>query len=332
MNAGCTLINVSRRLSSSISLFSALIALSLNLLDQKGYAQPVQPVPIPASQIKKAAPVNQLKAAPANQLKPPPIKRLDNGRLDVGGVIVDRETRQVEIPAKINMIRGILEYYAVASRGKLHESVLEILSEPSHIHLALILAGFEPSQYAPYNEQMRRKPLLKRGSLLKLYVTWIPTSLNRKQWLPASSWLYNRASESAPPPVPFIFKGSEFWKNNKYAADLDRSVVGLIDDPSAVLVPLIDTGNPYKGDLLGYEVYTSAIPPKGTSVKLVIKPASKQEIVEMEAFVEKAKKLRELRDKIQALKVKFKPVPSPPYFNLDSISHPHSSLVYTDHP
>ena len=278
------------------------------------------------------APVKVEQKAPSDQNKRPPIKRLENGLLDIGGVIVNRETRQVDIPAKVNMIRGILEYFAVASRGKLHESVLEILTEPSHIHLALILAGFEPSEYAPYDQNLRKKPLLKRGSLLKLYVTWVPKALNRKQWLPASSWLYNRATEDAPPPVPFIFKGSEFWKDNRYAADLDRSVVGLIDDPSAVLIPLIDTGNPYKGDLLGYEVYTSAIPPKGTNVRLVIKPASKSEISEMEAFIEKAKKLRQLRDQMQALKAKFKPVPAPPYFNLDSIPHPHSNLVYGDRP
>ena len=59
------------------------------------------------------------------------------------------------------MLEGILEYYAVASDGKLHESLLEIAGEPSHLHLALILAGFEASEYGPYDRENFSRPLLK---------------------------------------------------------------------------------------------------------------------------------------------------------------------------
>ena len=95
-------------------------------------------------------------------------------------------TRQVEIPAEVNMTRGILEYYGVTPEGKTHESVLKILATPSHIHLALILAGYEPSQYKNLSPKIFKRKLVKRGDLLRLYLKWRPTGLGRDQWILAS--------------------------------------------------------------------------------------------------------------------------------------------------
>ncbi|MEE2645353.1 MAG: YdjY domain-containing protein [Myxococcota bacterium] len=214
-----------------------------------------------------------LTAKPADEpVDRPEIERLPGGLLRIGGYLVDRRKGQVRAPAKINMTEGILEYYAVASDGKLHESLLEFKGEPSHLHLALILAGFKASVYGPYDEEKMERPLLEPGSDLALHVEWTPPGFPRRQRLPAASWLYQRDIKQASKPLRYRFRGSVFHQQ-RYVADLGRSIVSLIIDESAVVELIGDQGNPYQGDALGYEAYQAALPPKGSAVELVFSRA-----------------------------------------------------------
>ncbi len=200
----------------------------------------------------------------------PPIKRLDAYRLRVGAVFVDRLNRFIEMPTKVNMQEGILEYVAVGTNGKLHESVLEVLAEPSHVHLGLLLIGLEPRAYQKQDDIYALPKLAKEGGRIELMMQWADPSTGEERRAPPSAWLYNRKNKGAPPPQAWFFEGSQFW-NGRYSADVERSVVSLIPDMNAVIVIGGDAGNPYRGDALGYEVYTDQIPPNGTPVKLIAK-------------------------------------------------------------
>ncbi len=234
---------------------------------------PMMPPPRPAGEPRTPEDLSRLSqqaasGQPADQPGAPPIQRIDEFRLRVGQVFVDRKARKVEMPARVNMTEGILEYYAVGSNGKLHESVLELLPEPSHLHLALLLIGLEPTVWDPATvDQMPKAKTL--GSPLELWVEWDADGEHHRAR--AESWLYNRGVKAAPTAQAWVFQGSTFW-NNRYAADTDRSVIGLIPDSQTVINIVGDIGNPYRGDAQGYEVYTAKIPPKGTSVTVVIEP------------------------------------------------------------
>lgn len=267
-------------------------------------------------------------AQPSTDVKTPQIERLDEARIKLGEITIDRKIQEVVLPAKINLTQGILEYYAVASGGKLHEAILEILVEPSHLHLALILAGYESSEYGPQDPKTYQRPLLKQGSLLRIYVRWT-TQQAQQQWLPASVWLYDRSIEQAPQPLTYIFQGSRVYQG-KYIADLDRSVIGLIPDETVVLAATLDKGNPYRGDANGYEAHSSVIPPKGTKIELVIRPASPQDKEEVEAYVKMLKKLKE-EDLNQQLKDP-NALPHVPSFSIQFPSAPSSSQSYQDRP
>ena len=256
-----------------------------------------------------------------------PIKRLDNHRALVGNVLVDRKSRRIEVPAEVNMTRGILEYYAVCEEGKLHEAVLKINAMPSHIHLALILAGYEPSEYTEPDPKTHHRKRTKRGSLLRLYLKWTPQELGREQWIPAEAWLYNRDFDAPPKPSPYVFTGSLIDQEG-YVADRFKSVIGLIDDATVVLSPTVNPGNPYQGDQLGYEVYSSAIPPKGTAVTLVIKEASGQEIAEIAHYERELKQIQEIRRKQRIAKDKQRPLPPPPPFEINLFIDARSELSY----
>lgn len=197
----------------------------------------------------------------------PPVQRLDAFRARVGAVLVDRRTRRVEIPARFNQHEGILEYYACASQGKLHESVLEVLGEPSHIHLALLLAGFEPTVYR--TDEKKGMVPVKLGGPLKLSVEWKDAKSGAARHADASAWLYDRHRKKAPAPLHWIFQGSYFYRG-RYVAEDGRSVVGLIPDETAVIGVEDDAGNPYRGEMQGYEVFARVAPPIDTPVTLVI--------------------------------------------------------------
>ncbi|MFN3198071.1 MAG: YdjY domain-containing protein [Bradymonadia bacterium] len=209
---------------------------------------------------------------PAQKPGAPPVERIDKFRFRVGKVEVDREAGTVRIPGRLNMKEGILEYFAVATMGKLHESVLELLAEPSHIHLGLILIDLEPSKYVSDPKEGRK--VVKAGSQVKMFIEWLAPDTKKMVQMPAEHWLYNRKLKGSPTARNWVFTGSFFY-NGQYAADNDRSVVALVPDGTAIIGNVADDGNPYRGDGLGFEVYRERVPPLGTPVAFVIQSANK---------------------------------------------------------
>lgn len=201
----------------------------------------------------------------------PPIQRLDAYKLRVGKVFIDRQRRVVEVPSQVNMTDGILEYYTVASGGKLHESVLESFIEPSHLHLALILMGLEPSVWDRSNREVMPK-LIKQGADLILKVRWTDPATGKQRVERAEHFLYSRQAKGSPKPRLWSFHGSLFWEQ-RYSADMDRSIVGLIPDDTVVVKTKAELGNPYQGENLGFEINKKNIPPKGTKVTLIFEAA-----------------------------------------------------------
>ena len=320
----------------SFIIVGLIIIGTFSISAQCCWAQPAtQHVTDPSSQSKSdphsdlTAPVPSLKTK--THAKRPPIKRIDENRLQVGEVIVDRKSRRVEVPAEVNLTRGILEYYGVGPEGKTHESVLKINAVPSHLHLALILAGYEPSEYGKPNPKSFRRQQIKRGSLLRLYLRWRPTGFDREQWVPAAAWIYDRNAGAPPKPHPYTFEGS-LINSNGYAADIEQSIIGLIDDPTVVLAPTVDQGNPYQGERLGFEVYSSTIPPKGTPVTLVISKATKQEIAEIAHYEEELKELARAKRQKMLARDKLRPLPPPPPFELMLHLDARSQLTYRSKP
>src|SRR6266511_579597 len=74
----------------------------------------------------------------------PPAEKIGEHRYRIGQVTVDTAARTAQMPCRVNMQKGMIEYLAVASEGKLHESALRVDAEPLHLHLALLLLGLEP--------------------------------------------------------------------------------------------------------------------------------------------------------------------------------------------
>ena len=185
-----------------------------------------------------------------------PIERLKDGRIAVGRILVDRKKRQVEIPGRVAMTQGILEYLVVGPLGKAYESVLTHQGLPSQVHLGLLLIGLEPQK--------------RGGPPVEIWVEW--TLDGKKKRVRAEDLMLHRNLKKSPPPLVWRFFGSSFW-NGRYSGDSSHTLISLIHDPNAVIILEDDAGNPYRGDHLGYEVYKKQIAPRGTEVTLIIRPA-----------------------------------------------------------
>ena len=189
--------------------------------------------------------------------KPSPIERIDDNRLRVGRVEVDRKERTVKVPAGVNQREGILEYLAVGPRGKAHESVLVLRALPSHIHLALLLVGATPSS--------------DNGTPLRLTVEWTDKKTGKLRRKGVENWLFDRRKQKTAGRLKWAFLGSRFW-NGLYQADQSSSVIGLIRDPDVVIVLADNMGNPYRGSDQGFEPNKDRLPAIGTKATLIIKP------------------------------------------------------------
>ena len=239
---------------------------------------PVPPMPKIDGAPMGVSDMNRLREAvlagkPDERPGAPPIRIIDADRMEIGKVLLDKAARRIEVPMRVNMVKGILEYIAVTTNGKLHESLLEMQAVPSHLHLAMLLLDLETNEYVPQKDAGRR--MTREGSRVRLYVERATNTPGVVERVPVESWLLNRKTKKPGKAVDWLFSGSIFW-DSSYASDGSRSVIGLVPDDTCVLTTTSDIGNPYHGAGLGYDVNTKAVPAIGTPVKLVIEPVAKK--------------------------------------------------------
>jgi hypothetical protein len=75
--------------------------------------------------------------------------------------------------------------------------------------------------------------------------------------------------------MPWIFTGSYFAKDfdghDVFMADQEQAFIAPWWSPSALINVGGEYGNPYRRENRGLEIDQSAVPPKGTLVKLILR-------------------------------------------------------------
>ncbi len=203
-----------------------------------------------------------------NTLVSPHIKKIKDGVLQVGNILVNKKEGSVLINGQVNMQEGLVEYLACGSFGKLHESVLRLYSEPFHIQIALLLLGLEPG----------KRKLKKQGALgipsgdpIEIWVSWFSddkkTITHR-----AEDLLFNKQSGRAMKETQWIFTGSQVIKG-RFMAQVEHSIAATYHDPYAIIDHPLKTGI---DDTL-YYANKMVLPPKGTTIKFLIKSKKTEE-------------------------------------------------------
>ncbi len=213
-----------------------------------------------------------VKEAAAVQAKPSVIK-LDENRYQIGGVVLDRKTREIRFPTKVQMTSGLIEYIFILQKGLIHETLLITQIVPTDLSLAMVLLRYTPSVelFSEINETGHPTGIypevpipVRAAARISMEVEWSDKGIVRR--IPLNDWLKD-GSNSVLPPGPWLYTGSNF-SEGKFIPDLSGNIASIkLDRNTMINYPGTDNM-----DGVTWYALPERIPPVGTDVTLIISP------------------------------------------------------------
>ena len=212
-------------------------------------------------------------APPASQ---PTVKTMGPNEFEVGGIRFNGQTREIRLPAVVNIKEAPIEYLLVHETGKVHESVLRTGVKASDLQVALLLCHYEagteglahpeaPEELTPIKPLALKNPGANR---LKISLEWKVDGTQKTA--PLSNWMRDiNTYKPAPDLETWIFSGS-YVDEDGFAADRDGSFVSAYLDRNA----MINSPAKRNWDDSAWISNPAAIPAEGTEVTVIISPAS----------------------------------------------------------
>lgn len=231
----------------------------------------------PAPQVKEdlakdapveVAPVEEAPAASSQFVQPFP------------GVSVRVNPPTVEIESIRCLDVGFLEQIACSPNTREHEALVVVMAKPSHIHAAMLMAGFEPGapgKWIYHDEEKRIEVRPPTGPKVRVMMRYEKDGKTIEE--PAVKWIRDHLGEQTFPDKPWIFAGSLFAENPEfmgpgehYVADETGSIIGLVtfgDELLGYSEVIADQEDVTPAE---WEVDDRAAPPVDTKVTIVITP------------------------------------------------------------
>ena len=196
-----------------------------------------------------------------------PIQKKGNGLYRLGEIQINRNTRTILFPAKVNMDKGLLEYVLVKSTGKTHESLLRTSVEPYYLNIAFLLLGFEPSDRPIAEQGAAERP---QGAPVK--VVLLVKKEGKTVSVVPDQWIVKKGSrgEDTSPRLEWVYTGSMVMQG-KFLAQTSGSLVALYHDPAA----LMDNTDPDGDNDEIWYVNEKTVPPAGTDIIIKISSAER---------------------------------------------------------
>ena len=183
------------------------------------------------------------------------------------GVAIDWQRREVHITTHVVLQAGQLEFFACFG-GKEHESILRFDASATHIYIAMGLIGLLPG-HPPEWDPSSRRYAPPTGDLIDIAVEWQVDQ--RTMRADAYDWLYEVEYGRPPLPRPWVFAGSRARRDGTLSADHSGVGIALVDFPDSLVC--YSRRFPSRYGELWAAVNATAVPPVGTEVKLVLRPA-----------------------------------------------------------
>lgn len=221
-------------------------------------------------------------SAAATPEKPKPVKptieKLAETRYRIGNVIFDHKSREIRLPAKVEITNGLLEFLFVLQQGKIHETLFIADIVPTHLNLALTLLRYQVSnQWTALQDALAsaagKSPdapaLAKDRSSMSIDVEWKDAEGTLAR-VPVNEWIIHSEKSTLMPPGPWVYTGSAV-SEGQYVPDVTGDVAAIFNAEEAMInYP----GNDHESDLVWF-ANTERVPPQGTPVTLIITPWTK---------------------------------------------------------
>lgn len=171
------------------------------------------------------------------------VERTGEHRYRIGEIEFDSETRELRLPAKVNMREGgPTEYLLVHEKGKVHEAILTTPVSPLHLQIALKLlryqaggerlferlapsGGFDEPKVTP--EQTRER---ERAGAEAMQFSFKPEG---GEVIMDNAMVYDAESGRAMENGEWIYTGSGV-ENGRFLAESTGSIVAIYLDPIAL--------------------------------------------------------------------------------------------------
>ncbi len=207
------------------------------------------------------------------------LKKLEDGRLQLGDIVFDAKSREIRFPAQVNMTDGALEFLIVLEKGKVHESLFSTTILPTNLNVAFKLLRYPASLelYPLPNDTggtsgdfPEVEADVKAGARIGIDVEWQDGGKTRRT--PVNEWVQHGITAEAMPAGPWVYGGSVV-DGGKFAPDMTGDVAAIYLSAGALLL--------YPGeDKENDDVWTpfpKRVPPVGTKVTIVIAPFKKSQ-------------------------------------------------------
>ena len=208
---------------------------------------------------------------PAKRKDPPGLKRL----VEKEGLWIDEKQKLVVVDGRVVLRRGTLELLACPKGTKDYESIIALDSKAMFVHTALLAIGAKPGSPVHFDPDTG-KVTPAHGPIIDIWVLWKDKGgMNRK--VRAQDWIRHIRTRKSMK-HEWVFGGSHLVKHPDtgkplYEADATGELICVSNFPTATMdLPIRSSAD--AGDLL-FEPFTERIPPKGTHVRLVLRPRSK---------------------------------------------------------
>lgn len=190
-------------------------------------------------------------------------KKISEGVYQVGNVMLDENKKEVVISGEINIATGdtTIEFFACGLLGPSHESILMLDAEPFSIFLALGMLDLDPGM----NLEVQGDPHDPEGSDVQVWVEW--KQGDNVVSKTARELVWNKFTKQPMEKTHWVFTGGRI-RTGQFTTQLTHNIIAVHRDPDSIL------NHPLPGgiDDRTYRVNTDVVPPKGTKVKVIIRP------------------------------------------------------------
>lgn len=167
----------------------------------------------------------------------PKVKKVGENRYRLGLVEFDAKTREISIPAVVNMREGgPIEYILVHENGKVHESILTTAASPLDIQVAMKLLKYQPGHGDVFNQLLPPELIEKEGGKKEdrgdlVFLSFQPDG--EKQPIPAYELVVDGEDADAMEAGGWVYTGSVI-EGGSFMAEAEGSILAIYIDHLAL--------------------------------------------------------------------------------------------------
>jgi hypothetical protein len=163
----------------------------------------------------------------------PTVEDLGNQRYRIGRIVINKAENSFSVPGvvlELGSPEDPLEFLAVAKGGfKSYESALMMEADAVEFNLACILIGLQGKNTV--RPQYHFDPAPVQGDPVTLWITWQQNGETVQR--PALDLI--RVADPSAPSEDWVYTGSRFFEDGRYAASVSGTLIGFVHDPESII-------------------------------------------------------------------------------------------------